>query len=168
MKNDVKYDTQEDLVVLVDKQDKVIGYKRRKEAHKKNLLHRTTAILIYNKEGKVLLQKRSKDKDTYPGFYTVSAGGHVLKGQDWKEAAERELYEELRVKGDLKYINTFLVPDTIHRTMTAAFKLESEGPFVFNTYEIEGVEFFETDKIKNIESNLTPQARTIFKGIGII
>src|SRR3989344_7121738 len=119
LKNNQKYDAQEDLVVVVDKSDKIIKYLPRKEAHKKNLIHRTTAILVFNKEGKLLLQKRAQDKDTYPGFYTVSAGGHVLKGQDYKEAAQRELYEELMISGKLEYIDTFLVPDNIHMTMTA-------------------------------------------------
>ncbi len=167
MKNDKKYDTQEDLVVVVDESDKVIKYLPRKKAHKDNILHRTTAILIYNNEGKMLLQKRSKDKDTYAGYYTVAAGGHVLKGQEYEEAAERELFEELRISGKLKYIKTFLVPDKIHTTMTAAFKLIHDGPFVFNTYEIEKVEFFDIKDITNIKK-LTPQAKIVLKDLQII
>lgn len=167
LKNNQKFDTQDDLVVVVDKSDKILEYVPRKEAHKKNIMHRTTVILVFNKEGKLLLQKRTRDKDTYPGFYTVSAGGHVLKGQDYKEAAERELYEELMISGKLEYIDTFLVPEG-HITMTAAFKLKSDGPFNFNTYEIEKVEFFDVKKIKEIKDNLTPQARIIFTNLGYI
>lgn len=168
MKNNKRYDTQDDLVVVVDESDKIIDYVSRKEAHKKNLLHRTTAILVFNKEGKLLLQKRNKDKDTYAGFYTVSAGGHVLKGQNYKEGAERELFEELRVSGKLEYIQTFFVPDDIHATMTAAFKVVSDGPFSYNTVEIEGIEFFELKDIKKIKDILTPQAKVIFKGVKIL
>lgn len=168
MKNNQKFDTQEDLVVVVDKSNKVLKYVPRKEAHKKNLLHRTTAILVFNDKGKLLLQKRAKDKDTYAGFYTVSAGGHVVKGQDYKEAAQRELYEELMISGDLEYIDTFLVTDAIHMTMTAAFKLISNGPFEFNIYEIETVEFFDIEKLKDIKDNLTPQAKIIFTNLGYI
>lgn len=168
MKNDTKYDTEEDLVVIVNRSDKIIGYKSRKDAHIENLLHRTTAILVFNNKGEMLLQKRSKDKDTYAGFYTVAAGGHVLKGQSFKKAAERELFEELRISGKLEYIGTFLVLDRTHGTVTAAFKITSEGPFSFNTYEIESVQFFNIEGIKKIEDNLTPQAKTIFKKTGIL
>lgn len=43
----------------------------------------------------VLLQKRSKDKETYPKVYDVSCAGHLSAGDDYIEAAVREMKEEL-------------------------------------------------------------------------
>ncbi len=52
---------------VVNDEDKVIGKAPRDECHAKGLLHRASHILILNSEGKILFQKRSMEKDLYPG-----------------------------------------------------------------------------------------------------
>lgn len=49
------------------------------------------------KEGRyqLLLQKRSDDKDAYPGCLDVSSAGHIPAGCGYIESARRELKEEL-------------------------------------------------------------------------
>lgn len=79
------------------------------EAHKKGVLHRTSHVwLLRKKEGKVqiLLQKRSDNKDSYPGCYDISSAGHIPAGTDFIPSALRELKEELGVtakESDLHY-----------------------------------------------------------------
>ena len=43
----------------------------------------------------VLLQKRSRDKDSFPGCLDISSAGHVDAGETFLSAAVRELKEEL-------------------------------------------------------------------------
>ena len=43
----------------------------------------------------ILLQKRSWNKDAYPGCYDISSAGHILAGDDFLPAACREVREEL-------------------------------------------------------------------------
>ena len=47
---------------------------------------------------RVLLQKRSDDKDSFPGCYDCSCAGHVDAGENFTSTALRELSEELSVK----------------------------------------------------------------------
>lgn len=59
-------------------------------------------------EGKccLLIQKRSQDKDNFPGYCDISSAGHLDAGDDYDSAAYRELYEELGIraeKGDLRF-----------------------------------------------------------------
>jgi isopentenyldiphosphate isomerase len=73
---------------------------RRDDAHKLGILHRTSHVWIYRiKSGKpqVLLQKRSLQKDSYPGCYDISSAGHIPAGDGFLESAQRELKEELGV-----------------------------------------------------------------------
>ena len=42
-----------------------------------------------------LWQRRSEKVDRYPGYYDISAGGHVNLGETLVEAAIREAYEEI-------------------------------------------------------------------------
>lgn len=45
----------------------------------------------------VLLQKRSDEKDSFPGCYDISSAGHIPAGQGFVDSALRELKEELGV-----------------------------------------------------------------------
>ena len=64
------------------------------------LRHRTSHVwLVRRKNGvlEVLLQKRSDEKDSFPGCYDISSAGHIPAGQGFVDSALRELKEELGV-----------------------------------------------------------------------
>ena len=50
----------------------------------------------------LLLQKRSRGKDSYPGCYDISSAGHVQAGDDFLFTALRELKEELGIRAEAK------------------------------------------------------------------
>lgn len=67
-------------------------------AHSQGIRHRTAHVwLLRRREGRVeiLLQKRSQDKDSFPGCYDISSAGHIPAGVDYISSALRELKEEL-------------------------------------------------------------------------
>ena len=73
----------------------------RETAHAQGILHRTTHLWLLRKRNgvtEVLLQKRSQNKDSFPGCYDISSAGHIPAGVDWKASALRELEEELGIK----------------------------------------------------------------------
>ncbi len=71
----------------------------RDTAHKKGIRHRTAHVWIVrkrsNNEIEVLLQKRSRNKDSYPGCFDISSAGHIPAGEEIIPSALRELKEEL-------------------------------------------------------------------------
>ena len=72
----------------------------RQEAHAKGIRHRTVHIwIVRRREGKteVLLQKRSMEKDSYPGFFDTSSAGHISAGEEPLPSALREMEEELGI-----------------------------------------------------------------------
>ena len=85
----------------------------RNEAHDKGIPHRTAHIWIVRKSGvgyQVLLQKRSAEKESFPGMYDTSSAGHIQAGDDPLESAQRELHEELGIMAneeDLTFIGKF-------------------------------------------------------------
>jgi isopentenyl-diphosphate delta-isomerase len=74
----IKKKMQRYQVVLVDKNDKVVGYKDKLEAHKNPVpLHRAVSVLIFNSgKDKVLIQKRSKNKPTWPLYWSNTVCTH--------------------------------------------------------------------------------------------
>lgn len=62
----------------------------------------------------MLLQKRSKNKDSHPGLWDISAAGHVDSGETPLEAAVREVEEEIGIvikPADLKPVGERKVSD---------------------------------------------------------
>lgn len=80
------------------------------EAHKKGWFHPTVHIWFYTKNQKILIQKRSQHKDTYPSLWDVSVAGHIGAGETIEDAAIREIAEEIGLqisKQELKKIGVF-------------------------------------------------------------
>lgn len=142
-------DNQDELFIVVDAMDKVLGYKTRYECHHdKSLIHRTVGIFIFNNKGQILLQKRSATKDMDPYLWQISSAGHVVKGQTVEEAAHRELKEELGIDTDLTQIQKFLVHAENETELTTIFKGIHDGPFTINTDEVDKVAFFDPREIR--------------------
>lgn len=82
---------------IVDQNDQVTGQAMRSEVHAKRLLHRAVHVLVFNRRGDLLLQKRSLLKDSSPGLWDSSVSGHLDAGEDYLAAAVRELEEEMGI-----------------------------------------------------------------------
>ena len=57
-------------------------------------------VLIFDSDGRMLMQQRPKHVTWGPGKWTMTAGGAILAGETSCKAASRELYEELGIKMD--------------------------------------------------------------------
>ena len=88
----------DELLDVVDVEDRVIGVRRRGDIHAEGLMHRAVHVLGFNAQGELFLQKRSMSKDEQPGRWDSSAAGHVDSGEDYHQCAERELAEELGIR----------------------------------------------------------------------
>ncbi|MCX6708281.1 MAG: NUDIX domain-containing protein [Candidatus Woesearchaeota archaeon] len=114
-------------VDVVDAHDNVVGKAKREEAHRKGLLHRVVFVMLFDADGRLYVQQRSLKKDLYPGFFEGSLSGHVLSGESYMEAAERELHEELGVcvsPRHLKDIVLFGFHDDEERVLVRLFAVK--------------------------------------------
>lgn len=139
---------------IVNDSDEVIGSASRNEVHKRGLKHRSVHLLIFNKRGSVLLQKRSMKKDSFPGVWDSSVSGHVDSGEDYDKAVIRESWEELGVKFEG-------VPEKIFKVNACketdnefswVYRHISEGPFSPNVDEISEIKWFSIETLD--DSNL--------------
>ena len=87
----------------------------RETAHRDGILHRTAHVWIVRKQTQgydILLQKRSMDKDSFPGLYDTSSAGHIPSGSEPLPSAIRELQEELGIEAtpeQLIYAGSFRI-----------------------------------------------------------
>ena len=89
-----------ELVEVVDKNDTPLLVMPLAEAHRQELMHRSVLVLVHDTENRVYLQRRSKSKALFPGFWDLSTTGHVKAGESREGAAQRELREELGLEAD--------------------------------------------------------------------
>jgi len=85
-------------VVLVDKNNKVLRVSPKLETHNHNTpLHRGFSLFLFNKKGETLLQQRSDKKKTWPLVWSNSCCGHPRLNESNVDAAKRRLQFELGI-----------------------------------------------------------------------
>ncbi|QLG44769.1 NUDIX hydrolase [Costertonia aggregata] len=86
----------DELIDITDENGNISGKTCPKsEAHQKGYWHTSIHVWLYTKEGKLLIQKRSDNKDTFPSLWDVSVAGHIGAGESPLDGAKREVFEEI-------------------------------------------------------------------------
>ncbi|MBR6921628.1 MAG: NUDIX domain-containing protein, partial [Clostridia bacterium] len=83
---------------------------------------RVIHIVILSTDGKMLIQQRQFFKSGYPGQWDVTVGGSALAGETGREAAQRELLEEIGLMFDFS---------NLRPVITLAFDRGFDDFFVF-------------------------------------
>jgi len=106
-----------EAVLQVDENDVVVGPMSKADSHyQSGSLHRAFSVLLFNSEGKLLLQQRAHDKITFPSVWANSCCSHPLASAEEMEennalgvkvAAIRKLDQELGISPDSIDINDF-------------------------------------------------------------
>jgi len=96
-------------LILVDEQDREIGYRSKSDCHAGHgTLHRAFSIFLFDRSGRVLLQKRSAAKPLWPLYWSNSCCSHPRRGETMEQATHRRLREELGVEARLEYVYKFI------------------------------------------------------------
>ncbi len=160
-----------DLLIVIDKKDKVLGYKPKKACHEKpGILHRAFSIFIFNKKRELLIQKRSKFKNLWPGIWSNSCCSHPKKREIISRAAEQRLKEELgfscplRFMGKVKY-QACWEDKGCEKEITYIFSGNYDGLVKSNDREIMEVKWIDLaelkKEIKKYPNNYTPWLKKI-------
>lgn len=106
-----------EAVLQVDENDVVVGPISKADSHfRSGSLHRAFSVLLFNSEGRLLLQQRAHDKITFPSVWANSCCSHPLASEDEmdeenargvKIAAIRKLEQELGISPDTVDIKEF-------------------------------------------------------------
>jgi isopentenyl-diphosphate delta-isomerase type 1 len=135
---------------LVNEQGHVIGRATRAQCHSDpTLIHPVVHVVVRDREGRVLLQRRSLKKDTQPGVWDTSVGGHLQPGEDPLAAARREMREELGVEpGELQPLYHYVWRCPRETEFVRAFGTVHEGPFRPDPDEVDEVRFWSAGEIE--------------------
>lgn len=149
-------------MVLVDANDKVLGFKEKFATHKIPVpLHRAISIVIFNNDNsEMLITKRAKSKPTWPSVWTNAVCSHPYPEETYQQAANRRLYEELGFKTRLKESFKFSYDAEMDNKIWGEHELDHtfvgtyEGRIYPNPEETSGYEWINLiDLKKDLENN---------------
>jgi len=95
-------------VVLVNKNNRKIGFEEKMKAHKEGKLHRAFSIFIFNSNGKLLIQQRAKTKDISKNLWSNTVCSHPKPNETYNQAAHRRLKEEMGFDCKIKKLFCFI------------------------------------------------------------
>ena len=94
-------------MIVVDSDDVPTGTMEKLAAHLEGVRHRAVSVIVYDAEGRMLLQQRAEGKYHSPGRWSNSCCGHPRPGETPLDAARRRLREELGLECPLRHAATF-------------------------------------------------------------
>lgn len=153
---------------IVNDLDQIIGYKDKDQSYEERAMLRSVQIFVYNSKGELYIQKRSKNKSRYPSYFCASVAGHVEPGESYRQAAIREIKEELGLKiENLKFITKEKTPvGKNNYAMMAFFTIKTDQSITLQEEEIDSGNFYTIKNIKQLilENNpFTPGFLHFFK-----
>ena len=95
-------------VIIVNSSDQKIGLMPKLEAHIRGILHRAFSVLIFNKNGELLIQQRALNKYHTPGLWSNTCCSHQIDGETNIEAGKRRLFEEMGFEVELFNFDSFI------------------------------------------------------------
>lgn len=84
-----------EFIEIVDSSNHPLGLLSQKEVHQQGLYHRSVLVLIYDRQGQLLIQKRHRSKGIYPGRWDLPATGHVPAGESAVDAVCAKLKKQV-------------------------------------------------------------------------
>ena len=136
---------------VVDEHDRVVGTETRGIVHATGLRHRAVHLFVFNRQGELLLQKRSPWKDKHPGKWDSSAAGHLDSGEDYSHAARRELTEELGLdpaRAPLREIGALGAGEETGWEFVRVYEARHDGPVRWPAAEIEWAGYFPVEVVR--------------------
>ena len=157
-----------EAVLQVDENDVVVGPISKADSHyQSGSLHRAFSVLLFDSDGKLLLQQRAHDKITFPSVWANSCCSHPLASAEEMEednalgvkvAAIRKLDQELGISPDTIDINDFhfitkmrysarMNADWIEREIDHILMIQADVELDPNPNEVSAVKWVSADEL---------------------
>jgi len=156
----------EELVDVVDLEDRVIGVVPRSAVRAGNLIHRAAYVLVRNSRGELYVHRRTETKDVDPGLYDMFAAGVCTSGETYDQTAVRELGEELGIEGVApRFLFKHLYRGPNSRLWGAVYDVLWDGPVRHQESEVAWGTFVPLEELLRMveEREFCPDSREIFE-----
>jgi len=156
-----------ELLDLVDECDNVIGSKTRDEIYQMGIHnYRVVGVFLIDQTKRILLPTRSMQCSYCPGCFDFSAAGHVLSGETYLQAAQRELVEELGIDKENLELKEFLYTKYPNNCGISSFSKYYYayyfGSFTKQISEVSGLQWLPAERIYQLVKHRPKQFKSDF------
>lgn len=149
-----------EYVVLVDGNDRKIGFSEKLAAHRgRGILHRAISVLlcrVRNGKKELLLQQRSKNKPLWPLCWSNTVCTHPRDGEVPVDCAVRRLQEEIGISmrsADIQFLFTLLYQERYNDKLSEheldhVFVGVWDGQYQINTDEANDAKWMRWDEVQ--------------------
>ena len=146
-------------VVIVNREDKVIGWAPTAEAWASGLIHRIVCVVVRDSQGRILLQKRAPNMKISPGRWDA-VSGHVDVTPDYEESARLELQEELGIEDVVLEVVDYFYCDEPYDNGVAARRFikifvayDDKGPGTLGEDEVTEARWFTLAELESLRAD---------------
>lgn len=120
------------------------------------------STVVFNDNGQVLIQKRSKDEDIFPGMWGIPGGTIEMKDVSVRNALKREVREEVMIEiDDIEFFRENIVAKEIYGVVYLVFISKYASGKAGFSQEVEEIRWVKKTEIDNY--NFTPTTKEIIK-----
>lgn len=142
-------DNADEMFPLVDENGVITGAATRGECHNgSKLLHPVVHLHVFDKDGRLFLQKRPAWKDIQPGKWDTAVGGHIDLGENVDLALRREAMEEIGLTDFIpEHLISYVFESDREKELVNVFKTVTDCE-LRPSDELDGGRFWTLDEIK--------------------
>lgn len=135
-------------VEVVDESGAVLDVVPRSVMRSQRLRHRCTYIVVVDLDERLVVHQRALWKDVWPGRWDVAFGGVVGVGEEWGQAALRELREEAGIDAGLQALGGGVYDDLDVSVLGKVYLARHDGPFTFPDGEVVQADRIPLDQVE--------------------
>jgi isopentenyldiphosphate isomerase len=154
-------------IAVVSPDNRFLRWEARHAIHEQRLPHRSVHVMIFDSAGRMLLQRRHPQKQTYPNYWDTAVAGHVEDGDYhagpddeldlvYERVALRELEEELGVQTELRLLGRFSPAEGVHYEHFQLYSGVSDGPFTLQPEEVVDSRWVTPDELDQLAASGQP------------
>eukprot|EP00879_Flechtneria_rotunda_P002711 GHRR01002917.1.p1 GENE.GHRR01002917.1~~GHRR01002917.1.p1 ORF type:complete len:204 (+),score=68.94 GHRR01002917.1:336-947(+) len=142
---------------IYDDNGNFLGTEARSIVHTQGLLHKAVYCFVFDKQQRLLIQRRSSKKMIGPNQWDLSVAEHLSPGESFRAAAQRGMQEELGIIAELPeqplgptHRRSLTVPGLyLDHELVESYRLDSfDGQVQYNPAEVSAVHFISLTDLK--------------------
>jgi isopentenyldiphosphate isomerase len=152
----IKTDMPDELLDIINNDDIIITQQMRSVVHRQGLLHRGVHIFLVTPDGRLLVQKRSQQRDNFPLALDCSVSEHVKASEDYLQAAMRGLREELGLlRAELHPLVKFQMSYGVNDEEISLLYESTVDPALvqFDPEEVDAIAYYSLDELATMIRN---------------
>ena len=154
----------QEMVDIVDLNDRVLYQCSRAEMRKGVLRHRAVFIAVISSSRQILIHQRSMDKDLWPGWWDLAVGGVVASGEAYDDAARRELDEEVGIAvPTTHFLGAGSYDDAEVSLIGHCYWISHDGPFHLRDGEVTRTQWVSREELSSLmeSERFLPDSRAL-------